>query len=83
MNYVSTDYCERNETPCIFSNIFEKMPKNLIPSDMFVGFFFCCTQPFTSLKNCATITAKVQCKNILADQQTAAAVFVGKFAVLQ
>ncbi len=50
---------------------------------MFVGFFFCCTQPFTSLKNCATITAKVQCKNILADQQTAAAVFVGKFAVLQ
>jgi hypothetical protein len=50
---------------------------------MFVGFFFCCTQPFFSFKNCAAITAKMQCKNILADQHTAAAVFVGNFAILQ
>ncbi len=43
---------------------------------MFFGFFFWCTQPFTSFKNCATVTAKVQCKNILADQQTAAVVLL-------
>jgi hypothetical protein len=65
------------------AKFYEKMPKNLIPSDMLVGFFFCCTQPFFSFKNCAAITAKMQCKNILADQQTAAAVFVKKFAILQ